>query len=58
MWTALKESASNVQLCAQGEAGKSCAKHALAMTCVAAPCWLGEAGAQGEAGRNTNLSLL
>lgn len=58
LWTALKESASSVQLCAQGKAGKSCAQHALATAGVAAPCWLGEVYPQGEAGRNTNLSLL
>lgn len=59
LWTALRESASNVQLCAyvQGEAGKICAQHALATARVAAPCWLGEVP-QGEAGRNINLSLL
>lgn len=45
LWTALKESASNVQLSAraQREAAESCTQHALAMAGIAAPCWPGEA---------------
>lgn len=45
LWTALKESASNVQLCASAkhEAAETCAQCALATAGIAASCCLGEA---------------
>lgn len=51
-WTAVKESASNVQLCAraQREAAESCAQYALAMAGIAAPCRPGEAYPQRKRG--------
>lgn len=53
LWTTLKESASNVQLCAhaQCEAAESCAQRALAMAGIAAPCWPGEVDPQRKRGQ-------